>query len=168
MHVNAVFVTISFTAKMQFRTRTYHHNLHQVAYCQIQFYANRIQEFGSQCRLSNVSLSAVAGRPESDLKSQWGSPSVCCVTEADAWPSERAGLLLCVHWCPNAPSQGPTRPSLVLHKRRKQKYHVNQRTRCSFNYLPWSLELMMVVNVLQIKQWKYYMGTSVLNSIKFP
>lgn len=50
----------------------------------------------------------------------------------------------------------------------KETNHVNQRTRCSFNYLPWSLELMMVMNVLQIKKWKYYMGTSVLNSIKFP
>lgn len=116
-------------------------------------------------KLSNVSLSAVAGWPESDLKPLQGSPSVCSVTEADVWPSEPAGLLLCVHWCPNAQSQGPTHSSLVLHNRKtNQMSHKTQYTVLIIDQGDWSL-WQVLVNVLQIVQWKCDVCTSVLNLI---
>lgn len=104
-------------------------------------------------KLNNVSLSAVPGWPESNLKPPWGSPLVWSETEADVWPSEPAGLSLCVRWCPSAPSQGPARSSLVLHKREKSKQIIHQGHGSLWH---------MPVNVLQIAQWKCDVCTSVL------
>lgn len=113
-------------------------------------------------RLTNVLLSAVAGWPERDLKSLRGSPSVCCVMEADVWPSGPADLLLCVHWCPNAQSQGPTHSSLVLHEGKKNIPNKSEDTMHSFNYYQcyWSWWIVLM-NVLQITQWKCEVCTSV-------
>lgn len=113
-------------------------------------------------RLTNVSLSAVAGWPERDLKSLRGSLSVCCVMEADVWPSEPAGLLLCVHWCPNAQSQGPTHSSLVLHKGKKT-YQISQRTLCTV------LIITSVTGVDELYSWMFYRShnESVYFSFKF-
>lgn len=74
------------------------------------------------------------------MKPLWCSPSVCCVMEADVWPSEQAGLLLCVHWCPNAQSQGPTCSILVLHKEKKNILS-KSRHYALFQLLPVLLEL---------------------------
>lgn len=107
----------------------------------------------------NIGSLSVYGWPGNDLKPQWGSPSVCSVTDAAVWLSEPAGLLLCVRWCPNALSQGLTHSSHAL----KPICHRSLGQCNNFNYLP---EVMMCVRECftdhTIKIWPVYFCLNLL------